>query len=179
MPPSVREALGDSLRDTTRSWKKHIWHYATAPGSSNSTNYGDIEPSISYLDSGEHMILSFVNDCIASYFEEFPRAYCPSFSWLRFNRYEEGQGMEQHADNIFGLFPEGAPRGIPVTSIVGLCEKASSGGNFIMSYPDGTKEEYLKESGTLIMFPSSYAYLHEVTPVLSGVRDSFVTWTHY
>jgi hypothetical protein len=157
----------------------HVWNYATALGEHKVENFGSTEPSIWHVDCDYHEIVNFIGDCIVDYSALFMEGAPPCFSAIRFNRYEVDQGMQQHVDHIFGLFPDGNPRGIPVISVVGLVDKAEEGGNFIMTYPDGTSEEFLKESGSLILFPSCYIYKHEVKKVTKGIRDSFVSWVHF
>ena len=179
MPACVLDPVRELYSNEDRGWEPHNWHYSTGTGSHAVSNYGSVEPSVSYNTQYEHKIIDFISSCIVKYSSEFPGSSCSSFSCVRFNRYEVGQSMGIHSDNIFGLFPEGAPRGVPVTSIVGLINKAKEGGKFIMTYPDGATEEFLKRSGSVLFFPSSFMYKHEVTPVLKGVRDSFVSWTHY
>jgi len=179
MPVDILDSVRELYSCGSRDWQSHKWHYSTGTGSHNVSDYGSLEPSVSYNTLYEHKLIDFINSCIVEYSSEFPASVCPAFSCVRFNRYEVGQSMGVHSDNIFGIFPEGAPRGVPVTSIVGLVNKAEEGGKFIMTYPDGTTEEFLKRSGSVLFFPSAFMYRHEVTTVLKGVRDSFVSWTHY
>ena len=117
-------------------------------------------------------------DALSKYYEEFPSSLATRFISIRLNRYHEGQSMREHWDGIHTLF-DGSRRGVPILSIVGLVTKPKAGGLFYMKPPTGPQCEFLIEEGTIIVFPSTFIYNHEVTSVEKGIRDSFVSWTFY
>lgn len=172
----VSEACG-LIDSPSFSWTKHSYSNNKGDGSYELVSNGDIEPDVHLLPCSE---LSYKLSVCAldPYLEEFPYAASPRFSSIRFNRYHEGQLMKIHSDSIESLF-SGPDRGIPVLSIVGLLRSAEEGGNFIFTFPDGETHQTLTEPGTIVVFPSHWMYRHEVTPVIKGVRDSYVAWTHF
>ncbi len=95
------------------------------------------------------------------------------YTGLKFNKYTKNTTMKKHCDHIHDIFP-GDPKGVPILSMVGLLNNDFEGGKFIM-FED--KEIKLKQ-GDLIIFPSSFLYPHEVTPVKKGTRYSYVSWVY-
>lgn len=95
-------------------------------------------------------------------------------SGVRLNQYREGEFMKLHHDHIHSAFQDAPPhsRGIPVLSVVGnVSTEPYTGGQFYLC----NRDMHL-DPGDAIIFPSSFMFPHEVKPVLSGVRTSFVTW---
>ena len=83
--------------------------------------------------------------------------------------------MRVHWDAIHSIF-DGDYKGVPVLSIVGLHRKAEKGGDFIIRTPLGEEKQFLTENNTVVVFPSTFMYNHEVTTVQKGCRDSYVAW---
>jgi len=106
-------------------------------------------------------------------FEEFAEHFpgWDGYSPIRFNKYEENTEMHLHSDLVRGLFT-GERRGIPLLSVVGLLNDNYEGGEFIM-WRD-TKIEL--PTGSIMIFPSNFLYPHQVTPIMKGVRYSYVSW---
>ena len=94
------------------------------------------------------------------------------YSAVRFNRYDKTTQMKLHCDHIHSMF-DGQRRGIPVLTILGVLNDDYDGGEFIMF---GNRHIKLP-TGSLIVFPSNFMYPHEVKPVKSGVRFSYVSWS--
>ncbi len=92
-------------------------------------------------------------------------------SRIRYNRYVENKLMAKHWDNITTLF-DGTRRGAPTLSIVGLLNDNFDGGEFVMWDDDVIK----LKAGDLMLFPSTFLYPHQVKPVKSGIRYSYVSW---
>jgi hypothetical protein len=92
----------------------------------------------------------------------------------RFNRYQVGQYMNLHTDHIHSCF-DGSKKGIPVISMVGVLNDDYNGGELVFYLGD---DEYVPElkKGDTIVFPSAFPWKHEVKPVTSGVRYTWVTW---
>jgi len=67
---------------------------------------------------------------------------------------------------------DGNRKGIPILSVVGLLSNDFTGGEFVM-FKDKVIE--LKE-GDILIFPSVFMYTHRVEPILTGTRNSFVSW---
>lgn len=94
-----------------------------------------------------------------------------NFSGIRFNKYNEGEGIVRHVDHIHSLF-DGKKRGIPIMTCVGVFNDDYEGGEFMMC-----GEEIKLKQGDAIQFPSVFLYPHEVKPVTKGTRYSWVLWT--
>jgi len=92
------------------------------------------------------------------------------YSASRFNKYLPETKMKLHCDHIHSLF-DGTRKGVPILSVLGLLNSDYEGGEFIMC-----GEEIKLDAGDVIVFPSNFLYPHEVKPVTSGVRYSFVSW---
>ena len=92
-------------------------------------------------------------------------------SGIKFNRYSVGDYLSPHHDHIRDFF-QGEFRGIPVTSVVGVLNDDFEGGEFVF-----WREHSVKiKKGHVLAFPALYLFPHEVTPVTSGVRYSWITW---
>jgi len=165
------------IDDPLFSWDKHTYTRNKGDGSYAAVSYGDVEPDVHLLPCNP-MSYDLSSCAIDLYVQEFPEAHSPRFSSVRFNRYHQGQSMRIHWDAIESLFT-GADRGVPVLSIVGLLRSAEEGGDLVFTFPDGKTHRTLTEPGTVVVFPSSWMYRHEVTPIIKGIRDSYVSWTHF
>ena len=93
------------------------------------------------------------------------------YSAVRFNRYDLSTQMKLHCDHIYSLF-DGERKGVPVLTLLGCLNDEYEGGEFVM-WKDTVIEI---PAGSLLIFPSNFLYPHEVKPVKSGVRYSFVSW---
>lgn len=92
------------------------------------------------------------------------------YSHCRFNRYDVSTQMTLHCDHIHSLF-DGDRKGIPILTVLGALNEDYAGGEFVLC-----GEEIKLKQGDVIVFPSNFLYPHEVKPVTSGVRYSFVSW---
>lgn len=93
------------------------------------------------------------------------------FSDVRFNRYDPSTKMKLHCDHIHSMF-DGQRKGVPVLTVLGALNDGYTGGEFIM-FGDEVIE---MPARSVIVFPSNFLYPHEVRPVKSGIRYSFVSW---
>ena len=94
------------------------------------------------------------------------------YSNIRFNRYDETTQMEIHCDHIHSLF-DGQLKGVPVLTVLGALNNDYEGGELMMF---GDQKIHLP-AGAVIVFPSNFMYPHEVKPVKSGIRYSYVSWS--
>jgi predicted 2-oxoglutarate/Fe(II)-dependent dioxygenase YbiX len=92
------------------------------------------------------------------------------FTQVRFNRYQNNQKMKLHCDHIHDIF-DGEKKGIPIMTCLGLLNDDFTGGKFILC-----DQEIPLLEGDVLVFPSCFLYPHEVTPVISGIRYSFISW---
>lgn len=93
------------------------------------------------------------------------------YSYVRFNKYDPTTQMKLHCDHIHSLF-DGQIKGVPVLTILGALNDDYEGGEFLM-FGDQKVE---MPTGSVLVFPSNFMYPHEVKPVKSGVRYSYVSW---
>jgi len=92
------------------------------------------------------------------------------YSFSRFNKYDPSTLMRLHCDHITTLF-DGERKGIPILTVLGVLNEDYEGGELMLC---GEKIEL--KTGDVMVFPSNFLYPHEVKPVKSGLRYSFVSW---
>lgn len=92
-------------------------------------------------------------------------------SEVRFNRYDPTTKMKIHCDHIHSLF-DGERKGVPVLTVLGALNNDYTGGELVM-WDDEVIE---LPAGAVMVFPSNFLYPHEVRPVKTGIRYSFVSW---
>ena len=156
-------------------WQKQPWtnreyKFVLSEGDEDiCVSYGASEGQTSYVMQNIHTALhkyfSEVNSSIAEF------AAWNGYSEVRYNRYQKGQAIVRHIDDIYSLF-DGTRRGVPILSVVGLLNDDFAGGDFIMF--DDYKVNL--KAGDIMIFPSSFTFPHHVTHVTEGTRYSFVSW---
>jgi len=106
-------------------------------------------------------------------FSDFSDWFCGwnGYSAIRFNRYDPSTLMRIHCDHIHSMF-DGERKGIPALTILGGLNDDYEGGEFVM----WTDTVIKIPAGSLLIFPSNFLYPHEVKPVKSGIRYSYVSW---
>ena len=157
-------------------WRNHEWY---SPKTQSSTGeQGDKEPEeIIFYDKVEEInafIIQHLNSTILEYIERlkfkwFPE--CTGYTAMKFIRYHPGQTMQPHWDHIHDIF-DGERQGIPTLSIIGILNDDYEGGELIM-FED---KKIDTKKGDLLIFPSTFLYPHEITPVTKGIRYSYVSW---
>ena len=161
------------------AWKKHNWY---TPRTDLSTlKSGDNEPEIINADKfsfdvGEinKFIVDNLHSTLLEYIESFKFDWFvgwEGYSAIKFIRYYPGQTMQNHCDHIRAIF-DGERKGVPMLSVIGVLNDDYEGGELIMF---GDKKIDTK-AGDLLIFPSNFMYPHEITPVLKGVRYSYISW---
>jgi hypothetical protein len=132
--------------------------------------------------SNEHCIKQAdfkLSEKIANYcVEEIQRIYGDIFAQTNqiiYSEHLKGGYDCTHWDQTYEIF-DGDIRGVPILSIMGVTKLADEGGKFFITTPDGEKQEYLSKENTVVVFPSTFLYRHETSPVLMGSRKSFFTW---
>lgn len=66
---------------------------------------------------------------------------------------------------------DGNKKGIPILTVLGGLNDDYEGGELILC-----GEQVELKAGEVLVFPSNFLYPHEVKPVKSGTRYSFVSW---
>jgi len=110
-------------------------------------------------------LLFYVNKSIKAYAEAYPECNIVKDSGYELLRYNVGMGYKQHIDNFID-----APRAVSCSIAV---NDDYEGGEF--TFFDQTIS-YKQEKGSVLLFPSSFQYPHQVNPVTKGVRYSIITW---
>jgi len=169
-------------------WRKHIWY---APVSDEYTfPAGDDEPEtvggLYYNKNDEHDefdnkvrkinedIIQKLHSEILEYIESFDFDWFDGWSGyspIKFIRYHPNQTMKNHCDHIHSMF-DGERKGIPILSIIGILNDDYEGGDLVMF---GDKKINTRK-GDLIIFPSNFLYPHKISPVIKGIRYSYVSW---
>lgn len=90
---------------------------------------------------------------------------------VRFNRYDKNTKMRLHCDHIKSIF-DGNRKGSPIVTILAVFNDDYTGGEFVM-FED---QHIVLPVGSVIVFPSTFMFPHEVKPVKKGVRYSCVSW---
>lgn len=173
LSPNLCKAVCNSLKKA--NWHKHTYYQART----NTHVSFDHELSISYENILEK---EEVNNKIWSAIEQYIiKDFCGFKDWfngwdghtdVRFNKYDQTTKMKLHCDHIQSIF-DGQRRGIPVLTVLGALNDDYEGGELMMF---GDKQIHLP-AGAVVVFPSNFMYPHEVKPVKSGTRYSYVSWS--
>lgn len=94
------------------------------------------------------------------------------YTSIRFNRYDPTTQMKLHCDHIQSMF-DGDRKGIPTLTVLGALNDDYEGGELFMF---GEHHVHLP-AGAVVVFPSNFMFPHEVKPVKSGIRYSYVSWS--
>ncbi len=152
-------------------WEKHMYR---DPTNERDVTYDDDLFISNDRITNKELLMKLTWQSFLNYIEELELPWLAGWhghSEIRFNRYDVDTQMRIHCDHIHTLF-DGNRKGIPVMTALGLLNNDYEGGEFIMF---GDTQINLK-AGDIIVFPSNYLYPHQVNPVKSGVRYSFVSW---
>jgi hypothetical protein len=139
-------------------------------------------------------ILNFIektkDEYLLKYFELFPLAY--KCVWWKvkghFLEYKNGVYLGKHSDNSVDYYygiqhppMQLAIRGV-VTALVYLNSSSENESEDLNSFVGGEHYfnylniKYKPKKGDILMFPSNYMAAHEVMPVTSGFRYSYLGW---
>ena len=170
---------GDLCKRVVNELEKADWHQNSFYRSKDKTlvsHKDDLAIShdkIDHKDVIDKKLWSAVERYILKDFSCFKKWFdgWNGYTHTRFNRYDVGTKMKLHCDHIQSMF-DGERKGIPILSMVGVLNDDFEGGEFVMF---GDKKIELK-AGSLLMFPSTFMFPHEVKPVKDGVRYSYVSW---
>lgn len=165
------EKAVDSLKKS--EWQLHQYYNNI---DKNYISY-DHELSISYQRIAEYQE---INKKIWFAIEQYILKDFKEFVWftgwsgytnVRFNKYDVSTQMRLHCDHIQSIF-DGERQGIPILTVLGVLNDDYEGGEFLLF---GDKIIDIPV-GSVMVFPSNFLYPHEVKPVTSGTRYSFVSW---
>jgi hypothetical protein len=159
-------------RSADLPWHTHAWSGYSTSSDSPSPNTEFLRANIDNLMKLE--LFPIINECISNYKIDIELDIeINGFSHPSLNRYDTGTKMLPHHDHIHSLF-SGPVKGIPILSIVGLLNDDFEGGEFVF-----WNDEVIKlVAGDILIFPSLFAYLHQVKTITKGSRYSFVSWAY-
>lgn len=110
-------------------------------------------------------LFSYVNNALSEYMAKFGQISVQEDSGYELLRYNVGEGYSQHTDNFYEF-----PRAVSCS----IClSDEYEGGEF--TFFDGTIS-YKQKTGSILLFPSSFQYPHQVNKVTSGTRYAIITW---
>ena len=175
-----KDFIDESLRVKITSqldsinWQEHSFYL---PGSDSYIKY-DNELAISNdVVDGKEELMQRIWDVLYQYvvtdMSEMSNWFNSwnGFSSVRFNKYDPSTKMKLHCDHIHSMF-DGERKGVPILTVLGSLNNDYTGGEFIM-WDDEVVE---LPARSIAVFPSNFLYPHEVRPVKSGVRYSYVSW---
>lgn len=154
-------------------WSFHSYYDAI---SGTSRSY-DNELSVLYSDIPEIQNLNKkLHHAIRIYLDEYNFAWFSSqhiagYSFARMNRYDKNTVMKLHCDHINSIF-DGTKKGVPILTLLGSLNNNYTGGELVMF----DNEIVELKAGNIMIFPSNFLFPHEVKPVTSGTRYSYVSW---
>jgi predicted 2-oxoglutarate/Fe(II)-dependent dioxygenase YbiX len=102
---------------------------------------------------------------LLAYTKKFPMCVVQKDTGYDLLKYDAGTGYTRHVDNFLGFQRA-------VSCSIALND-GFEGGEF--SFFNG-EVSYKLATGSMLLFPSSFQYPHEVKTVTSGTRYSIVTW---
>lgn len=158
-------------------WEEHTWYSAQEHDSIQEVEPNDpIVNRVIDEDVAKHFAPVY-EKIIGEYQRELHQpnqSLITRISGVRMNMYKTGTSMRLHSDLIHSAFYRAPPdqRGVPILSIIGeVSTEDYRGGELYLCGRD-----MQMSPGDVIIFPSTFMYTHEVKPVISGTRTSFVTW---
>lgn len=160
----------------SNEWINHTWTQKDESGNLNVKDHKDFLIQFNhdfdklFFSSLEEYIKKYINNINLRFqINQWQPLQCNNWVSPRYNKYLKGSSIENHHDHIHSLF-DGTRKGIPILSIVGVLNEFD-GGEFILS-----GQLIHIPVGHAIIFPSNFMYPHEVTPIESDSRYSFVSW---
>jgi predicted 2-oxoglutarate/Fe(II)-dependent dioxygenase YbiX len=159
-------------RSADLTWYKHSWSgYSTTKGSPSANTEFLRAPADNII---KLQLIPIINECLDNYKIDIEMDIeINGSSHPQLNKYDTGTMMLPHHDHIHSLF-SGPIKGIPILSIVGLLNDDFEGGEFVF-----WNDELIKlVAGDVLIFPSLFAYEHQVNKITKGSRYSFVSWTY-
>jgi len=157
------------------NWEKHRFYIANTHEFKSYDN--ELSVSIDSIPEKEEIdkqIWFALERYILKDFESFNEWFggWGGYTKIRFNRYDPTTQMKLHCDHIHSMF-DGNRKGIPTLTVLGALNDDYEGGELLMF---GDHHIHLPP-GAVVVFPSNFMFPHEVKPVKSGIRYSYVSWS--
>jgi hypothetical protein len=173
VPAEVCKSALQNLKDA--EWRLHQYYLS---GTASMVSY-ETDLSISYENIPEREIITeriwfAIEQYILKDFASFDEWFngWDGYTPVRFNKYDPKTEMKLHCDHIHSMF-DGNRKGVPILTVLGALNDDYEGGELLMF---GDYRIHLP-AGSVMVFPSNFMFPHEVKPVKSGVRYSYVSWT--
>jgi predicted 2-oxoglutarate/Fe(II)-dependent dioxygenase YbiX len=155
-------------------WQKHHYHN---PSSDTEHSYDDdlfvTHEEIPEKNEINQLVWKALEKYVVKDFKDLHKWFSGwnGYTHIRFNRYDPSTQMRIHCDHIHTVF-DGQRKGVPILTILGSLNNDYTGGEFVM-----WEDEIVElPAGAIAIFPSNFLYPHEVRPVKTGVRYSYVSW---
>jgi hypothetical protein len=177
-PNAINQELCNMAVESLSKSKWQTHNYYRVKTNSHKHYDDDLAVTYDYIPEGpiitKHLwsvLETYILKDFASFNEWFPG--WNGYTALRFNKYTTGTRMRLHCDHIHEMF-DGTIKGIPTLSIIGALNDDYTGGEFVM-WDDTVIDIPI---GGVLIFPSTFMYPHEVKPVRSGSKYTYVSWVH-
>ena len=165
----IPDEVCDNIVDNSTNWEKHRWSDYINNQISNPMGDNTELDVVRTTQEEQDLLEPYCVAAIKEYQERWGQMV-KELSEIRLNRYQVGTSMKGHYDHIQTLF-DGEKKGIPILSLVGLLNDDFGGGIFRI-----INMEMPLKKGDILIFPSVFLFPHEVLPITSGTRYSFVSW---
>lgn len=109
---------------------------------------------------------------MASYHDVYSNLNYERISEIQYSMYETGGKFQKHQDVV--ATNKDTVRCLTMT--INLSDEDAYGGGELVVFMDKGKLVLSKQPGSFVIFPSFF--MHEAKEVLSGERESMVTWLH-
>ena len=172
LPGDVCDSIVNRLEKRNK-WEPHGWYDAVTKSEDTKADFLTVKDEKCRLK-----IFPYIRELCMQFHEKYyvkentnSDIFWSVTSSIKFNKYSVGESIQPHHDHIHDMF-DGKFKGIPTVSIIGALNEDYEGGQLTFW------NDYVVElrKGDVVAFPSVFMFPHEVQPVTSGTRYSWVTW---
>lgn len=173
IPKNLCKYIVDEINGN--KWDTHLWYHAEQK--EKKLINGTKEPYIQHCSQDLQNLISPYTLRVKDEYENKiayknpPTSITQNFSYIRFNKYECGQLMDNHIDHIHSLFTP-PNKGIPILSMVINFNEDYEGGELVF----WNNIKYKLSTGDIIIWPSVFLFPHKVNEVRKNIRYSGVIW---
>jgi hypothetical protein len=165
----IPKSLCDNIIDRSINfkWKRNGWlpykHEQLGQPNKEFEPYRGIPDNYTEIE-----LLPLINNAVDTYIREV--TYPFHFLVQRVDppvllKYETGTELLPHHDH-------GDAMGIPILTVMGLLNDDFGGGELVFWHNETIK----LEAGDIIIFPTLFAYTHQINKITHGTRYSMVSW---
>lgn len=165
-----KELCSDIItKSSSFNWSKNTWR----PDKYRQLNKPDsnLEPDRATIDKDSQVKAGLLIETYANLYVKEVRVPF-QFEIKKFDtpdiiRYSSGTRMLPHHDHADAV-------GIPILSTIGLLNDDFEGGEFIF----WDNLDIKLEAGDMLLFPTLFAYTHQINTITKGTRYSLVSWVY-